>query len=150
MKRTKATSKRVFCNKKCYSEFRRDKLPFNEQHAYKGVLKETDPKWKYTARYRKSHPEIISHLKARRYARERGAEGSHTLEEWKALCEKWGNTCCQCRKKLKLTKDHIFPLSLGGTDYITNIQPMCRSCNSKKWKKIINIYSTPELLSVKE
>lgn len=144
-RRTKAKSKRVFCNQKCYSDFRRDKLPFNEQHAYKGVLSETDPKWKYTVRYRKAHPEIISHLKARRYARERGAKGSHTLEQWEKLCWKFNWKCANCKKEKPLTKDHINPLSLGGTDYISNIQPLCRNCNSKKWKTF-NIYENPELL----
>lgn len=134
---------RSFCNRNCYSKFRKTKLPFEEQHAYKGVLKKGQPRWLYSARYRKSHPERISHLKARRYARERNAEGSHTLEEWKELCKKWGDKCRLCLKKKKLTKDHIKPLSLGGTDYIKNIQPLCRNCNSRKWKKF---YENPNLL----
>lgn len=136
--------KRVFCNQKCYSKFRETKLPFKEQHAYKGILKEGQPKWLYTVRYRKAHPERISHLKARRYARERNAEGSHTLEEWQALKKKFNYRCATCKKKRLLTKDHIKPLSLNGTDYIENIQPLCRSCNSRKWKKLI--CENPELL----
>src|ERR1035438_5378412 len=53
--------KRVFCNQKCYSTFRATKLPFAEQHAYKGILKEGQPRWLYSARYRKSHPQRIAH-----------------------------------------------------------------------------------------
>lgn len=132
---------RVFCNQACYSDFRRTKLSFTDQPNYKGVRKLGEPKWIYSARYRKSHPERISHLKARRYARERNAEGSHTLEEWDALKRKYGYRCVQCRKRKELTKDHIMPLSLKGTDYISNIQPLCRSCNSRKWKN-------PNLLSL--
>ena len=127
--------KRHFCSMVCYSGFRKNKLPMEEQNAYKGIRKPNESKQVYHRRYVKKNPEVISHLKARRYARERSAEGSHTLEDWKILKEKFGNKCAICRKDKKLTKDHIQPLSKGGTDYIENIQPLCRNCNSKKHNK---------------
>ena len=111
-------------------------LPIQEQHAYKGVW--NGSKQIYHQRYVKSHPETISHLKARRYARERGAKGSHTLREWEELKAKFNNLCVFCNQDKLLTKDHIIPLSEGGSDFITNIQPLCRNCNSKKWKKLLN------------
>lgn len=52
--------------------------------------------------------------------------------------------CGECKP---LTKDHIIPLSKGGSNYITNIQPLCRNCNSKKKNKII--HDNPELLGDK-
>ena len=136
--------KRHFCGMKCYSDFRKNKLPLEEQHAYKGVRKTGESKQVYHCRYAKNNPERISHLKARRYAREKNAEGSHTLEEWQGLKEIYDNKCVHCGEKKKLTKDHIIPLSKGGTDYIINIQPLCRNCNSKKWA-----HENPELMGKK-
>lgn len=111
-------------------------MPPEEQPSWRGGVS----KGETYKRYCKKNPERIAHLKARRYARERGAEGSHTLEEWQELKRKFGNKCVICRAKKSLTKDHIIPLSEGGTDYISNIQPLCRSCNSKKWKRKTRLF----------
>ena len=131
-------NKRHFCSIKCYGLFRKEKLPKNEHNNWKGGI----TPYQAHRRWVKKNPERMAHLRARRYAREKGAEGSHTFEEWKELCEKYNWRCVKCNKKRKLTKDHIKPLSEGGTDYISNIQPYCRSCNSRKWK----FYENPELL----
>lgn len=130
--------KRHFCSTRCYSKYRKEKMPFWEQHAYRGVREKDKSKQIYHRRYTESHPKRIAHLKARRYAREKGAKGNHTLEEWEGLKRKYGYKCAVCGEKKELTKDHITPLSEGGTDFTENIQPLCRSCNSKKWKKLIN------------
>lgn len=128
-------SRKHFCNSKCFTEYRKTLV---------GVLA---PQWKggdseTRKRYWKKNPERIAHLKARRYARERNAEGKHTLEEWQELKMSFDNRCAICKEIKLLTKDHIRPLSEGGTDYISNIQPLCRSCNSRKWK----FYENPELI----
>lgn len=136
--------KRHFCSMKCYSMFRKEKLPINEQHAYKGVRNVGESKQVYHRRYCKSHPENIAHLKARRYAIKKGADGSHTLIEWEDLKNEYGGLCAICGERKKLTKDHIIPLSKGGSDYIENIQPLCKNCNSKKHNKIL--HENPELL----
>lgn len=48
-------------------------------------------------------------------------------------------TCKHCgtKDKKKLTVDHIHPYCLGGEDKLSNFQTLCRSCNSKKGKKIL-------------
>lgn len=76
-----------------------------------------------------------------KYARRKNAEGSYTLNEWKRLKEKYNSTCPMCGErepKIKLTRDHIIPLIKNGTNYISNIQPLCGSCNSAKHDKILN------------
>lgn len=65
--------------------------------------------------------------------------GVITSKEWKNLLEKYDNTCLCCnRKDVKLTLDHVIPLSRGGSNTIENAQPLCRSCNSSKHDKIID------------
>lgn len=58
--------------------------------------------------------------------------GTFTYEQWIEKLKLFNYRCADCKKKTKLTIDHIKPLSKGGTNTIDNIQPMCLSCNSKK------------------
>jgi 5-methylcytosine-specific restriction endonuclease McrA len=64
----------------------------------------------------------------------------HTFGDWELLKKQYGYTCPCCHKiepEIKLTEDHVIPLSKGGTDLIENIQPLCLKCNMIKHTKII-------------
>lgn len=76
--------------------------------------------------------------------------GSHTLGEWETLKAQYNWTCPSCGKKepeIKLTEDHIIPISRGGSNNIENIQPLCGPCNSKKYTNIIR-YSPEEEINI--
>lgn len=65
--------------------------------------------------------------------------GHHTQADWVRLKYRFNYRCVKCQQRdPNLTKDHIIPLSRGGTDDISNIQPLCRSCNSSKGAKIVD------------
>lgn len=84
-------------------------------------------------KYAASHPEETLARSQRRRARLMGALGSHTAAEWRALKDHWDHKCAYCGVQPKvLSKDHRIPLIRSGTDYIANILPACRICNSKK------------------
>jgi len=65
-------------------------------------------------------------------------------DEWKNLLEQTKGICPSCKKDVgitNLTLDHIIPLSQAkkGQIYrIADVQPLCRSCNSKKGKNSVN------------
>jgi hypothetical protein len=87
-------------------------------------------------KHREIHKKEINIKNKRRQEKLKSLPGSHTDKEWKEVCKKWGNTCCICRKKKKLTKDHIIPIwENNSTNDIINIRPLCGSCNSKEGAK---------------
>ena len=84
--------------------------------------------YRQTERYKK-----LKCIRAHRRRKNLKASDNHfTVDQWDALCNKYDNRCLRCKKRKKLTVDHVMPLVLGGSNDISNIQPLCMECNMKK------------------
>ncbi len=88
----------------------------------------------------------LDKLRAYNHKRRDRTKGSWTVKEWQALKRGYGNRCVGCWKYelqllilgCMLVPDHIVPLSKGGLNDITNLQPLCHGkggCNNKKGNK---------------
>jgi hypothetical protein len=66
----------------------------------------------------------------------------HTNAQWVAMLVWAGASCVCCQLPFAAIGDpqrgHVVARINGGTDAIDNIQPMCRSCNSKQGTKTID------------
>jgi 5-methylcytosine-specific restriction endonuclease McrA len=86
------------------------------------------------ARYERDREgRITQSIKMR--AKRAEAPGSHTIAEWKSVLRHFGRKCVYCNTKLtryNVSRDHVTPLSRGGTNDIRNIVPACRKCNVRK------------------
>jgi len=78
----------------------------------------------------------------KRRAARHASPGGFTAEEFRALCESYGNKCLACGdSEAALQADHVVPLTRGGSDDISNIQPLCGTCNRKKFVSVIDYRS---------
>jgi 5-methylcytosine-specific restriction endonuclease McrA len=56
--------------------------------------------------------------------------------------ERDGWCCCYCGATENLTLDHVIPKSKGGRGTFTNIQTLCKPCNTDKADKLIDVSSS--------
>ena len=103
-------------------------------------------------KWAESNPEKVRQAKANNLRKRRAARhasrGNFTVEEFKELCESYGNKCLACGDtRAPLDADHVVPLTEGGSDNIGNIQPLCGSCNRKKFVNIIDYRLNTNILS---
>lgn len=126
--------KRHFHNRDCYTEYREKHLPTEEQNAWQGGVTVEESRRRWAAKNKKA----VDARKQARRLRELNAPGSHTKKEWEELKAEYGNECAEHDDTCKgsITKDHKVPLIMGGSNDITNLQPLCRSHNSRKSRKV--------------
>lgn len=60
--------------------------------------------------------------------------GTHTAAEWRQRVRSRAGVCHYCRRPWHgdLHKDHMIPISRGGSDAIDNLAPACGDCNCTK------------------
>ena len=96
---------------------------------------------RYSREYSKKHPEQHRAQSQKRRDLLRALKEHYTQSEWEDLKRKYNYQCLGCGKRepeIKLTTDHVIPLTLGGDNTIGNIQPLHDRCNSKKGNRIID------------
>ena len=101
-------------------------------HSHPEVTQKAGRKWEA------ANPDKRRAIDRRRRARKQNAEGSFTEQEWQDLKAHYNYTCLRCGKSepdILLTVDHVIPLEKRGSNYISNIQPLCGSCNGAKGTK---------------
>lgn len=85
-----------------------------------------------SARWRRNNLDAVRANNNKRRARLLQAEGHFTADDIERITKVQGGKCADCRKRRKLTIDHIVPLTKGGTNWPRNVQMLCRPCNSSK------------------
>jgi len=85
-------------------------------------------------KWRKNNPEKSRAIWHRYKARKQNAAGDFSDDQWKMVRDYYAlkGKCPSCGQYDEMHMDHVIPLYRGGSNYISNIQPLCKSCNSSK------------------
>lgn len=102
-------------------------------------------------RWAEGNPEKVRMAKAdnrrKRRAAKHAGRGNFIAQEFRELCDRYGNRCLCCGDaEALLEADHVVPLTRGGPDDISNIQPLCGSCNRRKFVSITDYRVSKDML----
>lgn len=93
----------------------------------------------YKRQYRTTKPEVHRAAWHRRRARKLEAPGDGvSAGQWADVLERYGHKCLACGATEDLTMDHVVPLAKGGAHDVSNVQPLCHSCNASKQDQTID------------
>lgn len=130
-----------------YAENRKERIAYKRRYhkqnvdAHRAYMKKYYRKNKEAAkiarrRWAKRNPVKRRAISQRYTARKNGAPGRGvTAEDIERILERDGHQCLVCGAIEDLEMDHIIPLSRGGAHDPSNLQTLCRSCNSSKYTR---------------
>jgi 5-methylcytosine-specific restriction endonuclease McrA len=122
----------ITAQKRNYRNNNRDRVRQRET-AYR--LANIEKKRLYRKKWQKENPDKIREHGHLRRIRKYNGGGKFTAKEWQDLKAFYGYKCLRCGKsesEVMITPDHVIPISKGGSNFISNIQPLCLPCNLSK------------------
>jgi 5-methylcytosine-specific restriction endonuclease McrA len=94
------------------------------------------------AAWKQANKDAVNASTHKRRAAVKGNGGKWTASEWQAIKAAQEYLCLMCGRKepdIRLCFDHIIPVSLGGPNTAANGQGLCKSCNSKKHRRVLDL-----------
>lgn len=78
--------------------------------------------------------EEYNSTKAVKRRKANGYTSKENVREW--VFTTYGKICLKCGSKDDIQLDHIVPINGGGKNVLSNLQPLCKSCNVSKGTKV--------------
>jgi 5-methylcytosine-specific restriction endonuclease McrA len=117
----------------------------------------------YNKKYARDNPDYGVRATSRRVERLKLVEREkYTMQD---ILDKWGTLCHLCGVEIDFfaprhtgsegweygyQKDHVIPISLGGSDTLANVKPAHGVCNQKKQTKVVTELSPEDTAKMEE
>ena len=128
-----------FCSRPCKSiagdRRRRGSMTCGERYAFDHAryLKESERRKAYQREYHQRNKELTRAIRLKRRGRLKVSGANLTDKDWRDLVLRYRNCCAYCGVGgVDLQRDHVIPLSRGGSNAVGNIAPACARCNYAK------------------
>ena len=127
-------------------KYKETQRKYRSTEKYKKMIKKAKDKYFAKVKDTKEYKEkVCLASKKRSYLSKSPLAGKLDFGKMKIKFGELNNLCQLCGTKDNITIDHIIPLSKGGTNLTSNLQPLCKSCNSSKkdrdWNYVKEIFS---------